>query len=225
YKEAIGVVKQSIAVFESLGSRQGVALRLSSLGKAYFFNGEKQKAFDAFKKGYELARTTGYWGALQESMDGLLSYYEDAGDYRNAFFIQKEYHRLNDSISNAEKATQLSAQQQAFEMRQQEKIQKLMDEKKESEHRAEIRQQAIITWSVIIGLLLVIVFSFFLFSRYRVTQRQKSIIEEQKKIVEEKNKDILDSIHYAQRIQQSLLPTDKYIHKSLSRLGTDRSIR
>jgi len=36
-------------------------------------------------------------------------------------------------------------------------------------------------------------------------------IEEQKKLIEEKNKDITDSINYAQRIQQSVLPTEKEI--------------
>jgi len=41
---------------------------------------------------------------------------------------------------------------------------------------------------------------------------------EQKKIIEDKNKDILDSIRYAKHIQQALLPTEKYIDKSLKRL-------
>lgn len=36
--------------------------------------------------------------------------------------------------------------------------------------------------------------------------------------VEEKQKEILDSIRYAKRIQQSLLPTEKYIDKKLKEL-------
>jgi len=34
----------------------------------------------------------------------------------------------------------------------------------------------------------------------------------------EKQKDILDSIRYAKRIQQSLLPNEKYLDKNLKRL-------
>ncbi len=45
------------------------------------------------------------------------------------------------------------------------------------------------------------------------------LIEEQKKMVEEKQKDILDSIHYAKRIQESLLPSVKYIGKTITRLN------
>jgi hypothetical protein len=44
----------------------------------------------------------------------------------------------------------------------------------------------------------------------------KLTITEQKKQIDEKNKDILDSIHYAKRIQTSLLPTDKFIERILN---------
>lgn len=40
---------------------------------------------------------------------------------------------------------------------------------------------------------------------------QKIEIEKQKEIVEEKNKDIMDSIRYAKRLQDAILPTSEYI--------------
>lgn len=46
---------------------------------------------------------------------------------------------------------------------------------------------------------------------FQVKERTKEI-EEQKKLIEEKNKDITDSINYAQRIQRSILPSDKEIN-------------
>ena len=47
---------------------------------------------------------------------------------------------------------------------------------------------------------------------------QKKLVEDQKQQVEEKQKEILDSIHYARRIQKSLLPIEKTIEKTLNRL-------
>jgi len=44
---------------------------------------------------------------------------------------------------------------------------------------------------------------------------QRNIAEEQRKIVEEKNKEILDSISYAKRIQTAILPTQKYFRQQL----------
>ena len=50
-------------------------------------------------------------------------------------------------------------------------------------------------------------------------EEQKQQVEQQKQLVEEKQKEILDSIHYAKRIQQSQLPNEQYIEKTLKRLN------
>jgi serine phosphatase RsbU (regulator of sigma subunit) len=49
-----------------------------------------------------------------------------------------------------------------------------------------------------------------IFNRLRLTRKQKSIIENQKNLVEEKQKEILDSIHYARRIQQAMLKDNTF---------------
>lgn len=47
------------------------------------------------------------------------------------------------------------------------------------------------------------------------TEIQAHEIERKKELVEKKNKEILDSIQYAKRIQQALLPSEKYIERNL----------
>jgi serine phosphatase RsbU (regulator of sigma subunit) len=59
------------------------------------------------------------------------------------------------------------------------------------------------------------VFSIIIYRSFRITKKQKQIIETQKKLVEQKNKDIMDSINYALRIQQAILPDDKKWNKLL----------
>ena len=61
--------------------------------------------------------------------------------------------------------------------------------------------------------------------RFKVTQKQKSIIEDQKSLVElqkqmveEKQKEILDSIQYARRIQIAHMPSDKRVGAMLGKL-------
>jgi hypothetical protein len=69
------------------------------------------------------------------------------------------------------------------------------------------------------------IFAGFMFNRFKVTQRQKGIIElqkteveKQKHLVEEKQKEILDSIYYAKRIQVAQIPTENRVEQVLSRL-------
>lgn len=52
-------------------------------------------------------------------------------------------------------------------------------------------------------------------NRTQHIEEQKEIIEKQKELVEEKNKEVLDSINYAKRIQAALLTSEKYIQKYL----------
>jgi hypothetical protein len=58
-----------------------------------------------------------------------------------------------------------------------------------------------------------------IYNRLKVTQQQKVIIEIQKELVEEKQKEILDSIRYAKRIQDALLTPKTYIERNINRLN------
>ena len=82
------------------------------------------------------------------------------------------------------------------------------------------RRQKVISYSVGIGLVFVLILAFFIFRSNRQKQKanqiitlQKKEVENQKNLIEEKQKEIIASIKYAQRIQQSLLPTEKFIER------------
>ncbi|MDP1799958.1 MAG: hypothetical protein Q8L81_01305, partial [Bacteroidota bacterium] len=79
------------------------------------------------------------------------------------------------------------------------------------------------------GLLLTLVFGVFMFNRFRTIKKQKNtinaqktVVEQQKYLVEEKQKEIMDSIRYAKRIQTSLLPTEKYLDRSFKELKKNK---
>lgn len=67
----------------------------------------------------------------------------------------------------------------------------------------------------IVGILILLGISY---RSYQQKKKANQFISEQKRLVEEKQKEILDSIRYAKRIQQSLLPTQKYIDKTINKL-------
>jgi phosphoserine phosphatase RsbU/P len=58
----------------------------------------------------------------------------------------------------------------------------------------------------------VIIFNF----RTVISNYERSIVE-QKNIIEDKNKEIIDSIRYAKRIQQASMPAERYIEKILNK--------
>jgi hypothetical protein len=86
------------------------------------------------------------------------------------------------------------------------------------------QEQTIVFFAV--GMVLVAVLIFYILrsniqrkKANRLLSQQKEMIEQQKEIVEEKQKEIIDSIKYAKRIQTALMPSEKNIKKNISRLN------
>ena len=55
-----------------------------------------------------------------------------------------------------------------------------------------------------------------------IAENRRILAEEQKHMIEEKQKEILDSIRYAARIQRSLITSEKYIAKEIKRFGSKK---
>ena len=102
-------------------------------------------------------------------------------------------------------------------------------EKKELEMKAEQDKKDAITKAAlkqkekernyfIVGFGIVLVLVIFILRSFRQKQKDNAIITAQKNLVDAKQKEILDSIHYAKRIQLALLPSENYILKSLTKL-------
>jgi hypothetical protein len=100
-----------------------------------------------------------------------------------------------------------------------------MQEKKDLISEREKQKQKMFLWFTICGLGVVIVIAGLIFRSLQLNKKknkiisdQKILVEHQKKEVEEKQKEILDSIHYAKRIQRALITNEKYITKKLNDL-------
>jgi tetratricopeptide (TPR) repeat protein len=158
------------------------------------------------------------WNGLKEKYLSLSRLDSASGKYELAFEHYKLYLIYRDSLQNEISTKNSQLAKLRYEFSKNEACQKAAQDKKNALSEADRARKSITLIFAGCGLLLVIVFLIFMFNRFRVAQKQKAVIETQKYYVEEKQKEILDSIHYAKRIQTSLLPTEKYIDRSLDRL-------
>ena len=126
------------------------------------------------------------------------------GNYTEAYKNYVLYKQMNDSLAIE------NMQGKMLEMEVKYNVTKMNTELSE-----EKKQRSYL----MIGILLIAIM--FTISLYAFVQKRKSslIIAEQKKLVEEKQKEVLDSIHYAKRIQTALITSEKYIEKNLDKLN------
>ena len=141
-----------------------------------------------------------YYGEMSRS-------FEMNGQLDSALYYQRQRQVMRDSLFSQQSSI-------VDQMRVE-----IDNEKQKAENdilKAENEKQDLMLYSAIAVGILLLILGIVAFNRYlqkkksaAILQQQKEAIEEQKEIIEEKNKDITDSIVYAKRIQNAILPSDE----------------
>ena len=86
-------------------------------------------------------------------------------------------------------------------------------EKEQIKKEAEIRDQKMIRNGFVAGFVLLMALAFVIFRSLQANKRKNKIITEQKETLQDQKKEITDSINYAKRIQNAILPERSEINK------------
>lgn len=149
---------------------------------------------------------------------------EEQGKIKEALIAFKKHISYKDSLESAsnKKAGIQKEMQFNFDKKVLADSLKVVEERKLMD--AKLEKEEFARFALFIGLGIVIIFSFFLFNRFKVTQKQKKTIELkeketqlQKNIIEQKHTEITDSINYAERIQRSFMATSEILEENLGK--------
>ena len=220
YAGALEYYSKSLKLFEKIDLKYGIAVNLTNVGSIYLDQNRPDEARIQFEKALQLAVELENLDEIKILNEFLSKVYEKKGDWKKALKYYKIFILSRDSLVNEDNTKKTVRLEMNFEFDKKEASAKLEDEKKEAIAIAESKKQKIIIWSV--SGILVLVFGFAIFAYRSFLQKQKANLEilKQKAIIEIKQKEILDSIHYAKRIQNALMASEKYIDKSLSKLNS-----
>lgn len=217
---AIYYYKKSIELKQKYTDQDGLDAAYINLAGVNYNIGKFQEALKYLKLAEAIAKETGDNVTLHNVYSLYGDVYLELKDYKNAATYQKLYIALNDSIYDEENAKSISEVEAKY---QNEKKQLQIDNlKTERELKdIELSRQQTIKMFYGVGLVLVLVVLVIAYRGYRVKKRdneiisqQKAVVEEQKHIVEEKNKEILDSINYAKKLQEAILPPLEQINEN-----------
>jgi tetratricopeptide (TPR) repeat protein len=215
---AINYYKRALDLAERLHDHQLVINWEGNLGLAYAEMKNYKAAEKSLRRAVNLADTFNLPQEKIQFENAISALYYEMGDYKRSIDHYKKYTREKDSMFTVEKNNELTKHEMNFEFDKKMAAVRSEQEKKEAEAEAKARQQKLIIYFVIAGLLVVLVFAGFIFRQLRITRHQKKIIEHQKKLVDEHREEMLASIHYAKRIQSAHLPSEKYIERKMREL-------
>ena len=194
-----------------IGDQDGAMTNYINLSILYFDSNNYNDAITFGEKALSISKKIGNYKEMSYIHSTLYSYYIKINKYKNALINYQRYSEIKDSLMSAEQIKEATRIQMKYQFDKQNDLRQIEQQKKDIAAKADKKRQTMAIWGISIGLIVVLIFTGIIFKSLQENKQKNKIITEQKKLVDEKNKEILDSIHYAKRIQQSLMPTEKYI--------------
>ncbi|MBL7897672.1 MAG: tetratricopeptide repeat protein, partial [Crocinitomicaceae bacterium] len=190
--------------------------------------GDLSKANEYYDMALEMAYKTKSKDALQSIYEGMALVHYNHSKYREAFEYLYKANAYKDSVLGDEKQKQILAISKDFKTRQIQDSLRIKEQElalSHSNEEAANLKASKSTLQLLIAIVLLIAILVVLFFVYRHFKNQKKINEllqqkneeifHQKIEIEQKNTELTDSINYAKRIQQALLPSASYLQKVL----------
>jgi serine phosphatase RsbU (regulator of sigma subunit)/Flp pilus assembly protein TadD len=233
--EALPLIYEAIHIRESLGLNDVLSYSYYSLSNYYLKEEIKDSALYYAKESYKIANKLNFPGLLKDASKVLYKSYEMYNKIDSAYKYFKLHIEMRDSLYNEKNVGSALKEKMKYEYGQKQAADSVENAKKAEIQNIELAKQkaekeALRNQQYLLfgGLGILLLFGAFMYNRFKVTQRQKEVIEFQKTevekqreisenlrhesdhqrhLVEEKNKEITDSINYAKRIQEAILPS------------------
>ncbi|MES2836604.1 MAG: tetratricopeptide repeat protein [Bacteroidota bacterium] len=221
FHESLAYLEKAYSMSVRANNIQDQALVLINKGDLFYLTKDYPTAIVNYQKGIEICKSQNYFQFLSYAYNNVSLAYYYMKDFQKAYDYYQKYTSTKDSLYNSENAKVLHELEAKYETEGKEKEIKLLTSDKEIKD-LELNKKKIIIYAFIGGSILL---AFFVFMALRANVQKRKInqeldIKNQKievayKIIEIKQKEIVDSINYAKRIQYTLLAHDEYLKQNI----------
>ena len=204
-KKAMEYYTRALKMYSATHNVKGFAGVYNNIGTLLVDEGKLEKGRDTLLKSLQFARAVRSKEDEQEAHLNLSHVYALLKDYAHALEHYDQYRDCKDSILNEKGAKQIAMLQAVYETdkkdREYESLQKdhLIAE-------GLIWKGRIMVTGIVAGIALVIVLLVLLVNRARIRDRSNRMLASTNERIDVRKKEITDSISYARRIQDSILP-------------------
>lgn len=220
YDAAVGYFMKALVLRNKMGDKYGASDIRNNLGIINSIQGKYPEAVQYALESHAVANEMQNLELIKQSAQTLSYAYEKMGKANEALKYFKIYNAYKDSVYNKDNTEKSIQAELKYEFSKQAEKEKLEREKKELEQKEAVKRQVIIRNFLILGFVLLLVVAFLI---YRNLQQKKKAnsqlqnayleIEIKSNLLEEKNKEVFDSIKYAKRLQEAILPNNEFIKK------------
>ena len=222
YEEALSYYMNSLQLYEQRYDEKGIAISCANISRVYFELGNASQSIKFGERGFEIAQKLGYPSEIASSAKLLWKSYEEIGNIKGALDMHVLYIKMRDSLDNTETQKATLKQQKNYDHEKEMLKIEATQAKKDAKAKYQQEKQKIVSYSLGVGLLLILIITFIVYrgflakkKAHKLIKKQKLEVEHQRDLINEKNKEIIDSINYAKQIQEAILPADSVIREHL----------
>ncbi len=192
---------------------------LINLGEVYKYVGEEKRAEEFLKQAINIAQKNKMPEIEKAGYDALAGMFSKLKEFEKAYANLRKCNEISDTIykiENSKKIAELQAlYDDAHKSNQIEtyKKEKIQSELEGSRKELELQKQRNFKNILLLGVLILCVLVFLFFNRYALKNKLNKQLELQNYQIAGKNRDITNSINYAKRIQDAILPPKKLVDK------------
>lgn len=216
-KESEATYNLAFEGFKKINHIVAQATVLANKGSLYCKLNRYDEAIELFYKSNELAIPAKYKNVISSNYYNLAYAFYDKGDYKKGFEFYEKYNDLKDSMLNESNQKAIAEMTERYEGEKKQLEINTLNAQNQLKN-AEVERQNIYKYAFAIGFVLMGGLAISILRGLIQKKKANAIIMQQKELVEEKQKEILDSIHYARRIQKALITSEFYINKELKKL-------
>jgi len=194
YTEAKKYLNKAIDIYSSLREQVKYHSVKSDLADVILDEGDANAAIKIQKETLTAGKEMGLLFLEKDAFDGLYKAYKKKGNQKEALQMYEKYIVAKDNLVREEDEKEVIRQEFKYNYDKQALADSIeyaqatrLQEAELAAEKATVRQQKQQSYFLLGGLALAMLMGGFIYNRYRLTQRQKTIIEEQKKQVDESN--------------------------------------
>lgn len=231
YLNSIKYSMESIELANALKNKYELMQNYTTIGVSYGRMNNKAKAIENLLIGVEIARETDSREGLFDAYRYLSEVYLADKDYKNAYYYLSSSYNIKDSLKGEQMQKIMQEMSTKYQTAQKEQQIKEANLKNESQKKQNEFQQKLL-YAISAFFIIVLLFAVFAIWQYlqkrKANQKlhfqnieisrkneeieaQRNQVVAQRDLIEDQKKGIMDSIHYASRIQRAILPSKEYL--------------
>jgi serine phosphatase RsbU (regulator of sigma subunit)/Tfp pilus assembly protein PilF len=215
YDLAMDYYTHALTIWRKRKDAYSIGINLSYM--AMTFNHIKQfaRARDTALRALEMAKVVGAVNTQSDLHSYLSESYAGLKDFEKSLDHYKRNRELQDSLKSDENIKAYTETQLNYSFYKQQLQDSLNYIFKVNQKEEQLKSEKTIRYFAFGAIAVFMVLLFFLLKGYKEKKEANKIILKQKELVEEKQKEVIDSITYAKRIQTALLAGDKLLSTNL----------